>query len=140
MHNDIISYFDECDTELIARFTVFIEKVVTNAKIDYFRRTAYINHEIPMDKLPEELEPQWQDTDELFRDGRFSFEEQRIADAFTELNLMRQRILEMTYVEELSALEIADRLNCSVKFVYNQRAVAIKKLRDMLLGGGDENE
>jgi len=140
MFNELTTYFDECDAELVARFTAFIEKVVTNAKIDYLRKTSYAKHELPMDKLPDELEPQCTNDEELFKNEGFLFEEKRIADAFTELNLMRQKILEMTYIDELSAFEIAARLNCSAKYVYNQRAVAIKKLRDLLLRGGDKND
>ena len=33
--------------------------------------------------------------------------------------------------------EIAKQLHCSVQHVYNQRSLAIKKLRDLLCKGGD---
>ena len=63
----------------------------------------------------------------------FDFEEQRLAEAFRELPLMRRRILEMLFVEELTPSEIAANLHCSVQHVYNQRSLAIKRLRERLI-------
>lgn len=63
----------------------------------------------------------------------FDFEEQRLAEAFRELPLMRRRILEMLFVEELTPSEIAAKLHCSVQHVYNQRSLAIKRLRERLI-------
>lgn len=63
----------------------------------------------------------------------FDFEEQRLAEAFRELPLMRRRILEMLFVEELAPSEIAAKLHCSVQHVYNQRSLAIKRLRERLI-------
>ena len=63
----------------------------------------------------------------------FDFEEQRLADAFRELPLMRRRILEMLFVEDLTPSEIAAKLHCSVQHVYNQRSLAIKRLRERLI-------
>ena len=63
----------------------------------------------------------------------FDFEEQRLAEAFRELLLMRRRILEMLFVEDLTPSEIAAKLHCSVQHVYNQRSLAIKRLRERLI-------
>ena len=63
----------------------------------------------------------------------FDFEEQRLAEAFRELPLMRRRILEMLFVEDLTPSEIAAKLHCSVQHVYNQRSLAIKRLRERLI-------
>jgi len=90
-----------------------------------------------MDVLPEApVDLQWFEA--LFETG-FDFEEERLSRAFSELPVLRQRILEMAFVKRLSAQEIAQRLNCSVKYIYNQKHAALKKLRDILLKGGDEN-
>lgn len=140
MSTDLTTYFDERDADLIARFTTFMETVVTNAKTDYVRKMAYTRYETTMDQLPEKQAEISSELESLFQDNKFQFEEHRIADAFYGLNLMRQRILELTYIHQMSAQEIADHLNCSLKFVYNQRAVAIRKLRDLLLKGGDRDE
>ena len=65
--------------------------------------------------------------------GSFDFAEQHLADAFRELPLMRRRILELLFVDELSPTEIAQKLHCSVQHVYNQRSLAIKRLRERLI-------
>ena len=65
--------------------------------------------------------------------GGFDFAEQHLADAFRELPLMRRRILELLFVDELSPTEIAQKLHCSVQHVYNQRSLAIKRLRERLI-------
>ena len=67
----------------------------------------------------------------------FDFEEERLATAFSKLPLMRQKILMLLFVEEKKPYEIAKQLHCSVQYVYNQRSLAIKKLRDLLCKGGD---
>jgi len=129
--------FDDSEHELIAQFTAFMTSVVRSAKIDYIRRQRHWNREISMDVLPEApVDLQWFEA--LFETG-FDFEEERLSRAFSELPVLRQRILEMAFVKRLSAQEIAQRLNCSVKYIYNQKHAALKKLRDILLKGGDEN-
>lgn len=129
--------FDDSEHELIAQFTAFMTSVVRSAKIDYIRRQRHWNREISMDVLPEApVDLQWFEA--LFETG-FDFEEERLSRAFSELPVLRQQILEMAFVKRLSAQEIAQRLNCSVKYIYNQKHAALKKLRDILLKGGDEN-
>lgn len=129
--------FDDSEHELIAQFTAFMASVVRSAKIDYIRRQRHWNREISMDELPEApVDLQWF---EPLSETGFDFEEERLSRAFSELPVLRQRILEMAFVERLSAQKIAQRLNCSVKYIYNQKHAALKKLRDVLLKGGDEN-
>ena len=62
----------------------------------------------------------------------FDFEEERLAKAFYELPLMKRKILEMLFVEEIKPEEIAKKLNCSSQYVYNQKFRAIKTLREQL--------
>lgn len=40
----------------------------------------------------------------------------------------------MLFVQELTPLEISKRMHCSVKYVYDQKYLALQKLR-RLLGG-----
>lgn len=47
---------------------------------------------------------------------------------------LRQKVLEMLFVQELTPLEISKRMHCSVKYVYDQKYLALQKLR-RLLGG-----
>lgn len=139
MSTYLTSNFNEQDAGLIGRFTMFMEKVVINAKIDYFRKMDYTRFETPMDLLSENLADPISDLVDLFDEDKFRFEERQISEAFYDLNLMRQRILELTYIHQMSAQEIADHLNCSLKYVYNQRTVAIRRLRELLLKGDDRD-
>jgi len=67
----------------------------------------------------------------------FYFVDENVSDALTDLPSLRRRILELSYIEDLTAQEIADLLGRSLKFVYNQKHIALKKLRDTLLRGGE---
>ena len=124
---------------LRARFTIWIEKLIINAKKDYLRQNN--------------KEPELVSIDELFGDEQligaydvivaeekdaFAFEEERLAEAFYKLPLMKRKILELLFVECMKPEEIASRLNCSPQYVYNQRYRALKYLREQLEEGGDD--
>ena len=68
----------------------------------------------------------------------FDFQEERLAEAFYKLPLMKRKILELLFIECIKPEEIASRLNCSSDYVYLQRKRAINKLRKELSMGGDE--
>jgi RNA polymerase sigma factor (sigma-70 family) len=128
--------YDEPDV-LRARFTKWLEKLIKNARIDYLRQLKNVPETISIDSLFED-EQLVGDSDVTISDSKtaFDFEEERLAKAFYELPLMKRRILEMLFVEEIKPEEIAKRLNCSAQYVYNQRLRAIKKLREQLNKGG----
>ena len=130
---------DATDDALIARFTAFMVKVVSNAKIEYIRRQRHWKWEIPMDHLPMQEESPF--TSERWQNGasenEFDFAEERISNAFSSLPALRRRILELSFIESLPAQEIADELGCSIKYVYDQKHIALKKLRDILMKGAN---
>lgn len=117
--------------ELRGRFTRFMEVLVGNARKNYLKKLSRQPVTIPLEDIPEE---QYARETELpaERNDAFSFEEERLAKAFRQLPLMRQRILTMLFVEELTPAEIAKQMNCSVQHVYNQRSLALKRLRQLL--------
>ena len=125
---------------LRARFTVWVEKLIKNAKIDYMRQQN-------------KADPEFVSIDELFEDEQligardvvisedkdsFDFQEERLAEAFYKLPLMKRKILELLFIECIKPEEIASRLNCFSDYVYLQRKRAINKLRKELSIGGDE--
>ena len=59
--------------------------------------------------------------------------------SYAELPLMRQQILKLLYVDELTVGEIAKRLNCSAQYVSDQKQKGLKHLRKKMSEGGDEN-
>lgn len=135
-----MDYPNECfeHDHLRARFTRFLEVMVKRARLNYIQKCRRYPETIPLEYVSEELLatkyplPTHADTDS------FSFEEERLADAFNKLPLMRQKMLTLLFVEELTPLEIAQKMNCSVGHVYNQRSLALQKLRQLLQEGGDE--
>ena len=117
--------------ELRGRFTCFLELLIRRARTDYLRKLSREPYTISLEDAPEE---------KLFTGGiflreennAFDFEEERLALAFSKLSLMRQRILTLLFVEGWKPTEIAGALHCSVQYVYNQRYLALKKLREFL--------
>ena len=67
-----------------------------------------------------------------------NLKKKKLAKVFYELPLMKQKILIMLFVEEKTPNAIAKKLNCSVQHVYNQRSLAIKTLRILLMKGGEK--
>lgn len=118
--------------ELRGRFTRWIVITAQNAQKNYLRTEGKRPKTISIDEIELPI------TDTLLPkietvSGSFDFAEQQLADAFRELPLMRRRILELLFVDELSPAEIAKKLHCSVQHVYNQRSLAIKRLRERLI-------
>lgn len=134
-YNDTFEY-----DELRARFTGWLDTVVYRAKLKYLRKQEREVETVPIDEIPES-HLEWHETgyssvNTTARD--FDFEEERLAVAFSQLPLMRKEVLRLLFVEEKEPAEIAARMNCSVQHVYNQRSLAIKKLRELLEKEGGE--
>ena len=135
-------HFQEND-ELRARFTAWLDTVVYRARLKYMRKKEQDVTTIPIEDVPESFleyrEASFSLSERTVCD--FDFEEERLAHACSSLPLMRREILRLLFVEELKADEIAKRLNCSVQYVYNQRSLALKRLRQLLgTEGGDEHD
>lgn len=133
---------DTIRDELRGRFTVYISQIIIHAKLDYIRKMKRRSQEISLEDL--EYEPSVdfeQQYIEAYSDRQsFEFEEERLANAFSSLPLMRQKVLEMLFIEELSAIEIAQKMNCSVKYVYDQKYLALQKLKKSLGGDPDDQK
>lgn len=126
---------------LRARFTIWLEKLIKNAKIDYLRKLKKTPETMSIEELFESEEPIG-DKDIVIPSQKmtFDFEEERLAKAFYELPLMKRKILEMLFVEEIKPEEISKKLNCSSQYVYNQKFRAIKTLREQLCKGENTDE
>lgn len=121
--------------ELKGRFTKWLDITLYRAKLKYIQKSAHQIKTISIDDMDI-------DTFQVSEDAAlsvsseekkcFEFEEERLARAFSELPIKRQRILEMLFVEEKNPRQIAKELNCSEAYVYNQKHLALQKLRDYL--------
>mgnify|MGYP000059683321 CR=1 FL=1 len=126
--------------ELRARFTNWLNKLIYRAKLNYLKKQKNNPIMLSLDDIPEE---NLRSTDieslvEASDTNSFEFEEEKLAKVFSELPLMKQKILIMLFVEEKTPNAIAKKLNCSVQHVYNQRSLAIKTLRILLMKGGEK--
>ena len=125
--------FQDLDGYLKARFTLWLEQLMYRTRINFLQKYYSAPESIGLAQIPEELlakEDEYELSAET-EDG-FIFEEERLAEAYSRLPLMKKRILSMSFVDQLSPAEIAERLHCSVRTVYNQKHRAIKALRDWL--------
>lgn len=122
------------DPELLWKFTAYMEQVVKHARIDYLRRQKHQNHETALDPSYEEL--LYYEDQIPSSKHEFDFLEDKLATAFSCLNLLRQQILTLIFVEGFSAMEAAEKLGCTVNYVYLQKHRALKSLRDQLMDGG----
>jgi RNA polymerase sigma factor (sigma-70 family) len=119
-------------------FSAWMEKVISHAKIDYLRRRESTRKREPTQYLSDYPEPGYEPDFRIVPADEFDFEEERLAESFAKLPLMRRRILTLLFVEGFSAEEIADKLNCSRDYVYKSKLRALKTLRYLLEGGGDD--
>lgn len=130
-------YFEH--DELRARFTAWLDTVVYRAKLKYLRKKDREAATVSIDEVPEQYLGWYEQSYDSYNAHKidFEFEEEKLAQAFSMLPLMRKEVLRLLFVEEKDPAEIADRLNCSVQHVYNQRSLAIKKLRQLFNEDGD---
>ena len=128
--------------ELRARFTVWLDTLIRRAKLNYLRKTEIPIDIVSLEELFEENLPVTEDEwmrKLLFQENDFNFEEERLATAYAELPLMRQQILKLLYVDDLTVGEIAKQLNCSPQYVSDQKQKGLKYLRKKMSEGGDVN-
>jgi len=133
-------YHRQVDSEygaLRARFTVWLEKLIIHAQIDYLRENKQTVITISIEELLDTEIPVYSEN-HSFHKNDFDFEEERLAKAFYELSLMKQKILKMLFVDEEKPEFIAKKLNCSSRYVYRQRQRALDALKRKLSKGGDE--
>lgn len=123
--------------DLRARFTVWLNIALRNARNMYFRNQKEKVVTISFEELPLELQVDpYNPYVRIERSSNsFDFEEERLAKAFYELPLMRREVLRMLFVLEMTPEEISQKLRCSIDYVYKQKHRALKKLRSLLEEG-----
>jgi RNA polymerase sigma factor (sigma-70 family) len=123
---------------LRARFTCWLEVLVYRARRKYLRKEEHRIKTISLDDLPEE---QWPIAPApVLRETEFDFEEERLARAFSELSVERQKLLTLVFLYDLKPEEAAEVLHYSIKKFYNNKYEALKKLRTMLSDQEDSHE
>lgn len=127
------------DDFLRARFTMWLNATLIHAKQRFLEKNTQKLILIPLDEvLTESLE----DPNDCFlrvesSQDAFDFEEEKLAQAFYALPLMRREVLRLLFVEEKTPDEIAKQLHCSLNYVHKQKSRALQKLRAALTEGDD---
>lgn len=125
---------------LRAKFTSWLSTTLVRARADYIDRLARQPLEVSLDSIPANLIADPKNPYEAVeRNGSdFEFEEARLANAFAELPLMRREVLRLLFVEMKDPDEISAILHCSTQYVNLQKFRALKRLRELLMEGGDD--
>ncbi|ANU53012.1 sigma-70 family RNA polymerase sigma factor [Acutalibacter muris] len=117
--------------ELRARFTKWMEVTVYRARLNYLKEQSRRVDTVPLEEAPmDKLSCQDMPTGESF-----DFAEEHLAEAFAQLPAAKKRIITMLFLLDMLPEEIAGELGCTVQYVYKQKSLAIKRLREALEGG-----
>jgi len=127
------------DDDLRNQFTAYMQKVVYHAKVDYIRWKKARRPRAQVDSA-EALELSYEQDFRSASDADFDFEEQRLADSFASLPLIRKQILKLLFVQGLTAMEVSEELGCSLDYVYSNKRRALQRLRDQMQEGGEHDE
>ena len=131
------SIIEDDDPDLSRQFSAWIKGVVKYARLEYLRQFDYPAKESSLDDVPAEM-LSYEDPMPVSKD-QFDFTEDKLSQEFSKINLLRRKILTLLFVGDLPAQEVADRLSCPVKSVYREKHRTLKRLRDQLMNGGDDN-
>lgn len=125
--------------KLRAEFTAWLDITLVRAKRNYLVKENREKVETSLDNIPIDFIPDPRDYfAEVERGSDFEFEEVRLANAFSELPLMRREVLRLLFVEMKEPEEISRILRCSTNYVHLQKSRALKRLRELLTEGGDD--
>lgn len=123
--------------EVRAAFTVYIQKVIIHARAEYARKVRRYQNEIYFDELCCEPKVEFEQQYQIWcsRPSSFEFDDKVLTAAFASLAPIRQRILEMAFIQDIPSSEIATRLHCSIRKVYIQKHSALKYLQRISRSG-----
>jgi RNA polymerase sigma factor (sigma-70 family) len=118
-----------------AMYTTYIGRVAGHARQEYLRTLYQRSREIPLEELAEETLAL---VEERYFPREFDLAEGRLSRAVNDLPLLRRQVLSMLFVEQLTAIEIAERLDCPVNYVYKEKHRALQKIRVTMEGDGHD--
>ena len=125
--------------ELRGRFTRFLEVTMKHVRQNYLRKLSREPKTISLD-IVSEIEIPLIAGPTPYEEHEFTFEESRLAEAFRQLPMARQKVLIYLFVEEMYPEEIAELMGCPVQHIYNQRYFALIQLRKLLSERGENSE
>ena len=126
---------NECteNDELRALFTSWLRMTLVNAKNRYYRSQIPKFETISIDEIPSEMVDPVNRFEQVERTrNSFDFAEEYLAKAYSELPLMRQEVLRLLFVFEMTPEEISQKLHCSSGYIRKQKYKALATLRKLI--------
>lgn len=124
---------DSLQDIVLARYVLYMEKVIANKTMDYLRHKAYIN-KIEYNLKDEEWE-QISDEDICehssfdFNEFGDDFENEKLVQACKKLTPLQRKVLQLNLVEKHSLKKIGTILNVSTKAVEQTKSRAMKNIK-----------
>ena len=106
--------------ELKGRFTVWLEKVVRNAKINYIKRLKRQPPTLYLEEIPESALPAQNLAADAYTKSEFEFEEERLAEAFSKLRSLAGFLFDFPAAASVSAIDFCLFLSYTI-FVIGER-------------------
>lgn len=119
--------------ELRARFTVWMERLLQRAKIDYIRHLKRVQNVVSLDSIEQSAFAE--DPTESTSFENFVFENESLSAAFSSLPPKKKEVLKLLFFDGLDSEECAKKLGCSVENIYNLRSLALKTLKKQMEEG-----
>ncbi len=119
--------------ELRARFTAWMKVLAYRTRRKYLTARSPRVRQISLEQLSEELLPAGETPIASFEKA-FDFEENSLAEAFSQLPERKKQVLTLAFAQGLMPAEIAKELGCDVHNVYKHQSMALKLLRESLKG------
>lgn len=116
--------------ELRAKFTVWMERLLQRAKIDYIRHLKRVPNVVSLDSIEQSTFAE--DPIERTSFENFEFENESLSAAFSSLSPKKKEVLKLLFFDGLDSEECAKRLGCSVENIYNLRSLALKTLKKQM--------
>ena len=119
--------------EVRAMYTAYIERVAGFARKEYLRTLSHRPKEVSLEEQSEEILALVEDR---YFPNEFDFAEERLSRAMNDMSLLRRQVLVLACLQGLSAREIAERLGCTVGYVYKEKHFALRRFKEK---GEDKN-
>ena len=118
------------------KFTAWLKVLVKRARVDYFRRKQNLAREVFFDDLGEQdIRYIISNNNPIeFEESFEMFENKDLSEVYEQLTDTQRSVLYRIFVCEQTAAEIAVNTGWSIQHIYNQKYLAVKRIREFFKG------
>lgn len=121
--------------EIEIKFTAWIRVLIKRVRIDYFRRKQILAREVFFDDLGEQdIRYIISNIEFEFEPSLEMFEDKILSDVYDQLTNTQRAIIYRLYVRDQTIAEIAECTGWSIQHIYNQKYLAVKRIREFFKG------